>query len=345
VQNLTRAHEELFRRTDDECYESLAALSAHCRAKKERSVDRWHPPTQLATTPVAGNGLKLTAGSDGAFLMNDWSFGQLCKLAGVGKETVNRLSPETASQVFAETLPRGTKPLQLFTDGENIRSIHGTSYTRLHDGDLIAMLQEFAVDFQPPQKGFNGATGLYSGEQDLFCFLIDPAGWMEIGGEAFAPGFFVWNSEVGRRSLGIQTFWFQAVCQNHIVWDAVNVFEFTRKHTANVHDSLREIRRIIESIVVERDKRRDGFATVIQKAMQTKLGDDAEEVMKVLAKNGITRSAAKQALEIAEQQGRFTIFSLVDALTRLARETFNAGDRTDADEKASKLLSLAAVTT
>jgi hypothetical protein len=344
VQNLTRAHDELFRRTDDECYESLAALSAHCRAKKERSEDRWHPPTQLATTPVAGNGLTLTAGSDGAFLMNDWSFGQLCKLAGVGKETVNRLSPETASQVFAETLPRGTKPLQLFTDGENIRSIHGTSYTRLYDGDLIAMLQEFAVDFQPPQKGFNGATGLYSGEQEVVGFLIDPAGWMEIGGEAFAPGFFIWNSEVGRRSLGIQTFWFQAVCQNHIVWDAVNVFEFTRKHTANVHDSLREIRRIIESIVVERDKRRDGFATVIQKAMQTKLGDDAEEVMKVLAKNGITRSAAKQALEIAEQQGRFTIFALVDALTRLARETFNAGDRTDADEKASKLLSLAAVT-
>jgi hypothetical protein len=345
VQNLTRAHDELFRRTDDECFESLAALSAHCRAKKERSEDRWHPPFQLATSPVDGNGLLLTAGSDGSFLMNDWSFGQLCKLAGVGKETVNRLSPETASHVFAETLPRGNKPLQLFTDGENIRSIHGTSYTRLYDADLIAMLQEFAVDFQPPQKAFNGATGLYSGEQDLFCFLIDPAGWTEIGGEAFAPGFFIWNSEVGRRSLGIQTFWFQAVCQNHIVWDAVNVFEFTRKHTANVHDSLREIRRIIETLVVERDKRRDGFATVIQKAMETKLGDDAEEVMKVLAKNGITRSAAKQALEIAEQEGRFTIFSLVDALTRLARETSNAGDRTDADEKASQLLSLAAVAT
>lgn len=50
-----------------------------------------------------------------------------------------------------------------------------------------------------------GATGLYCGEQDLFCFLIDPAGWIEIGEEAFAPGFFVWNSEVGRRSLGIST--------------------------------------------------------------------------------------------------------------------------------------------
>lgn len=343
MQNLTHASRELFRRRDDECFESLSELSAHCRATRELSRDRWYPPTQLATNPVSGNGLLLTTGSDGSFLMNDWSFGQLCKLAGVGKETVNRLSSETASQVFAETLPRGTKPLQLFTEDDHVRSIHGTSYTRLYDSELVSMLQEFAVDFEPPQKGFNGASGLYSGEQDLFCFLIDPAGWTEIDGEAFAPGFFIWNSEVGRRSLGIQTFWFQAVCQNHIVWDAVDVFEFTRKHTANVHESLREIRRIIEALVEKRDERRDGFAKVIQRAMETKLGDDAEEVMKVLNKNGITRSAAKQALELAERQGRFTIFALVDALTRIARETNNAGDRTDADEKASKLLSLATI--
>ena len=79
--------------------------------------------------------------------------------------------------------------------------------------------------------------------------MIDPTGWAEINGEAFAPGFFLWNSEVGRRSLGIQSFWFQAVCQNHIVWDAVEVFDFTRKHTANVHDGLDEIRRIIETLV------------------------------------------------------------------------------------------------
>jgi hypothetical protein len=108
------------------------------------------------------------------------------------------------------------------------------------------------VDFQPPQQGFNGATGLYCGEQDLFAFLIDPLGWTEIGGEAFAPGFFIWNSEVGRRSVGIQTFWFEAVCANHIVWDAVEVVEFTRKHTANVHEALGEVRTIIENLIAKR---------------------------------------------------------------------------------------------
>ena len=101
-----------------------------------------------------------------------------------------------------------------------VRSLHGVAYTRLWNTDLLGVVDEFATDFQPPQAGAGGATGLYCGEQDMFAFLIDPTGWAEIDDQAFAPGFFVWNSEVGRRSLGIQTFWFQAVCENHIVWDA-----------------------------------------------------------------------------------------------------------------------------
>lgn len=346
MQNLKRAHNELFCRTDDECFSSLPDLLRHCQREKEQSLDRWHAPIVLK--PEAGaDALGLSLGNDGAFLMNDWSFGQLCHLAGVSKDTVNRLSPDTARQVFAETMPKGNKPLQVFTDDRRVRSIHGVSYTRLYNADLVAMLSEFAVDFQPPQKaadaisGERGGTGLYCGEQDLFAFLIDPTGWTEIDGEAFAPGFFVWNSEVGKRSIGIETFWFQAVCQNHLVWDAVEVVEFTRKHTANVHESLGDIRRIVEALVAKRDQRKDGFARVIKKAMQTRLGNDAEETLEALGKQGVSKTLAKRALELAREQGRFTIFSLVDALTRIAGEEKNAGDRVGADLKAARLLSLA----
>ena len=59
----------------------------------------------------------LALGDDGAFGLNDWSFTQLCGLAGVSKDTVNRLSPSTAAAVFGETMPEANKPLQLFTDG------------------------------------------------------------------------------------------------------------------------------------------------------------------------------------------------------------------------------------
>lgn len=342
MQNLTRASAELFKRGPDECFESLQSLSRHCADRKQQSQDRWYPPKDLVALPVGSDRLVLSVSDGNQFGMNDWSFSQLCRLSAVSRDTVNRLSSETASLIFKETIPRGgTKPMQLYTEGESLRSIHGTSYTRVHDADLVAILQEFAVDFQPPQKGLNGATGLYCGEQDMFCFLIDPAGWTEIDGQAFAPGFFLWNSEVGRRSLGIETFWFQAVCQNHIVWDAVEVTDFTRKHTANVHESLDEIRRIIEGLVAKRDARRDGFASVVTKAMEQRLGNDVDETMKELLRNGIPRSLAKKALEIAEQKGRFTIFALVDALTRITGEIAIAGDRTEADAKASALLALA----
>ncbi len=338
-QNLMRAHDELFRRSADERFQDLPTLARHCRERRAASVDRWWSPERIR--PTSGNGLELELGDDGAFLMNDWSFSQLCRMAGVGKETVNRLSSGTAAQVFAETLPLGGKPLQLFTQDKQVRSIHGTAYTRLHDADLIQVVEEYAVDFQPPQVGCNGATGLYCGEQDLFCFLIDPTGWTEIDGEAFAPGFFIWNSEVGRRSVGIQTFWFQAICQNHIVWDAVEVMEFARKHTTNVRDSLSDIRRIIEGLVAKRDERRDGFVKVIRNAMRQTLGNDADEALKGLLKHGIPRGVAKEALALATQEGRFTIFALVDALTRLAQKVEFAGDRNDADARAAQLLALA----
>lgn len=156
------------------------------------------------------------------------------------------------------------------------------------------------------------------------------------------PGLLLWNSEGGKRSVGVQTFWFQAVCQNNIVWDALEVVEVNRKHTANIHDSLREIRGLIEGLVEKRDERRDGFVRVIRKAMETKLGEDTDEVMDVLNKRGITRNLAKEAVEVARQQGGLTIFAVVNALNRIAGRLKNGGDRTDADAKASSLLSLAA---
>jgi hypothetical protein len=61
------------------------------------------------------------------------------------------------------------------------------------------------------------------------------------------------------------------------------------------------------------------------KAFQQKLGDDAEEAAKVLYQHGIPRDFAKQALALAERQGRFTLFSLVDALTRVAGKTRATG--------------------
>lgn len=339
--NLTMASRELFERSPDERFESLHDLYQHCLKQKERSRDIWQPPEAFAPC-VEGDTLTLGLGDDGSFHLNHWAFSQLCRLCGVARDTIVRLSPETASRAIQETMPAGKKPLQVLTGDHLMRSIHGIAYSRLWNIELVSMLREFATDFEPPPKGAGGATGLYCGEEDMFCFLIDPAGWIEIADQPFAPGFFVWNSEVGRRSVGVQTFWFQAVCQNHIVWDAVEVVEFTRKHTGNVAESLITIRQIIEKLVAKRDARKDEFAKVVAKAMREKVGADGDEAMTFLYKHGISRSMVKKAVAmIAAQGGPFSLWSLVDALTQLTREIRFAGDRMEADEKVSKLLSLA----
>ena len=348
MQNLTRAHNELYRRCPDERFSTISDLWQHCSDVRQYSTEQWASPAELAIYPTHSD-IQVTY-RDKNLILTDWSFSQLCSLASVSKDTVNKLSPDTASRVFLETLPRGTKPLQLFTMGDTIRSIHPASYTRLYDVELISIIREFAVDFQPaqaaqtlddPRSETPPATGLYCGEQDMFCFLIDPMGWCEIEGQAFAPGFFLWNSEVGRRTVGIQTFWFQAVCQNHIVWDAVEVTDFRRKHTTNVGNALRGVQQTIEQLVESRDKRRDAFATTIANAMKTRLGDNADEALKILQQRGIRKTLANEALKIAQQQGAFTVFAVVDALTRLAGKIPNAGERTEIDAKSSSLLALA----
>ena len=336
---LTQAHDELFSRGPDECFDSFETLYEHCDTQKRNSNGLWEPWEDLTLS----HDLTLCAGHDGAELsLNDWSFSQLCSMAGVQKGTVNRLSRKTASHVFDETLPRDGKPLQILSTNDVVRSIHGTTYTRLWNSQLLDVVAEFAADFRPPQKAMDDVhTGLYCGEQDLFAFLIDPQGWTEINGEAFAPGFFVWNSEVGKRSLGCQTFWFQKVCQNHIVWDATEVTEFSRKHTSGVHEGLAEIRRMIETLVKYRNDRRDGFARVMQKAMSERLGHDADDVTKVLSTEKIPQYLIKDAIEIARQQGGFTIFALVDALTKLTQRAKYAGERAELDTKIGRLMNLA----
>ena len=62
----------------------------------------------------------------------------------------------------------------------------------------------------------------------------------------------------------------------------------------------------------------------------------------MLNQNGIPRHLAKEALEIASSQGRFTVFALVDALTRIAGKIVNAGERTEVGKQVSQLLTLAA---
>ena len=59
-----------------------------------------------------------------------------------------------------------------------------------------------------------------------------------------------------------------------------------------------------------------------------------------LSKVGIGRKMADEAVEMAGAQGELTVFAMVDALTRLSKRNVNAGDRTEVDQQAGRLLTL-----
>ena len=255
---------------------------------------------------------------------------------------MNRLKPSTAAQVLVETMPQGSRPIQIFTDGETIRSIHPVGYTRIDDSALLELVIDEAFDFDPPPVGDSGATGLYAGEQDMFAFMIDQKAWVEVGEDRFAPGFFVWNSEVGRRSMGIASFWYQRVCGNHIIWDPTHLVSYSRKHTANVETALGDFRKVIRHLVESSSARRDKFAKSISRAQHTPLGTCPEQVSKLLSGFGIGARSVHEAVEtMAAKSDGFTLYNAVDALTRVTGRLQNAGERVEQDGKIGQLLTLA----
>jgi hypothetical protein len=98
-----------------------------------------------------------------------------------------------------------------------------------------------------------------------------------------------------------------------------------------LYDRMGEARQSAETLTeaIGRDPSLEGAYLVLARA------PDGTHIAK-------SEQYAKQALEIARSRGRFTIFSLVDALTRLSGELKFVGDRIEADQKASSLLALAA---
>ena len=71
-------------------------------------------------------------------------------------------------------------------------------------------------------------TTLFASDRDMFVFLADEDNRIENPNRragrfgSFARGFFVWNSEVGKTTLGAGFFLFDYVCCNRIVWGETN---------------------------------------------------------------------------------------------------------------------------
>jgi hypothetical protein len=76
MQNLTRAHDELYRRRPDERFLSIPELWDHCCNMKQWSTERWVTPAELTIKPEDSE-IQATF-QEKSFRFTDWSFGNIC---------------------------------------------------------------------------------------------------------------------------------------------------------------------------------------------------------------------------------------------------------------------------
>ena len=75
--------------------------------RKANTIEHWQPSKGLCIEQDASQLLmRLDQAEDAKLSLTDWSFSQLCKLCEVHKETVNKVTAETAALVFRDALPR-----------------------------------------------------------------------------------------------------------------------------------------------------------------------------------------------------------------------------------------------
>lgn len=353
-------------RPKDEQFSTLGVMAQATLARRKASVEATIPKNDFAKVraSVSDEGLITLGGHE----LNAWSAQQLCQRVSSPYGYLRKLPVDLTAACLNqglithledETNHRDTS--LLITPGigahaSRLRAITSTTYTRIWDHEVIAMLMEHAVGFGPPRlfgkegtEGQSGA-GLYAGDRDMFAFMVNEDDRIDIpGGDSLGRGFFVWNSEVGATSFGFMTFLFNFVCCNHIVWGAQEVAEFKVRHVGTAREKLMEFPKALETLRLRGGKMRE--QELILQAMTMEFGTGKASVTEDIVKHAssqkvkLTQLEVAGAIDMAEQEQDLhsgasprSLWGIVQGLTAYARDIPFADKRVDVEVRAGKLL-------
>jgi hypothetical protein len=363
---LMQASRQWASRPDDQRFTSLDALVEHCSHQRQISRGLAVSSRSLQAAPVEGDesrrSLVVLGPDQEPAIPTHWAFGQLSARAGAPAGYLRSLPADIAADCINHGLFRRDVEdigALLRRDGEalpDLAAVTGPNYGRIWNNDVARALRDrfgngIDGDFTVPGEfgervEVNKAnTTIYASDRDMFVFLADEKNRIEVPGRRngetglMARGFFVWNSEVGSKTLGIATFLFDYVCCNRIVWGAEGYQEITLRHTISAPDRfVEEVAPAIESYA---HKSSSSITDAIAAAKAKRL--DADAVEDFLAKR-FTRNQAR-AISIAHknEEGK-PIENLWDATvgaTAYARGIKHQDDRVAIEKAAGKIMALA----
>jgi hypothetical protein len=368
---LMQANRQWSSRAPDERFTSLIDMQAYKRRIAENSRSHIVSSRSVEILPAEDDarGITVAGGSAALSVPTHWSFGQLCSLASPGNSPASYFrDTNMPSPMIADCLnynlrfTRGVEDvgILLTTDEERrlseLRSVNGPGYGRVYDADVVDSLVERFGD------GVNGSwrvpgefgsrvtvtkdnTTLYASDRDMFVFLADEENRIEIPGRragrsgSFARGFFVWNSEVGKSTLGAGFFLFDYVCCNRIIWGADQYTEVRIRHTKGAPD------RWFEEVAPVLKEYSEGSAKPVMQAIEDARSKSVEANLDQFLAQRFSKSmvpAIKAIHEAEEGRPIETLWDVTVAATAHARSIKNTDKRLEIERAAGELLKLAA---
>jgi hypothetical protein len=356
-----KASNQWMSRPADERFTSLDDMQAMLDKVRSESRAVVVPSRRMFAQPEVDNvGLRITGPNGHAYTPTHHAFGQLCQLAEAPAGYLRTMpSPIAADCVnYGLQFKRAIEDVGVLLqrNSDNIfRAATGPNYGRVWNADLVQVMRSrfgngLDGDFRVPGE-FGRAvavtkenTTLYASDRDMFVFLADEQHRIEIpnrrNGEAgsMARGFFVWNSEVGDKTLGLAMFLFDYVCCNRIVWGAQQYKELRIRHTVSAPDKwLDEVQPVLLSYANSETK----SVTDAIAAAQEKKVDDLDKFLQAR----FTKSqAAGMKLVHTQEEGRpiETLWDVSTAATAYARGIGHIDARVEIERKAGEVLDLAA---
>jgi Domain of unknown function (DUF932) len=346
----------------DQRFTSLVELDNHCQYQREHCMAKVISSRGLTIQPVEedAQALVCVGPNGGPVNITNWSFGQLAQRAGAPAGYLRELPAPLA----ADCVNYGLKHQRDIADigcllyknsgPAELRAVTGPSYGRVWNSTITrALVNRFGDgvtgDFKVPGEFGHDVvvtkenTTLYASDRDMFVFLadekhrIDNPNRRDGKSGSLARGFFVWNSEVGKCTMGIATFLFDYVCCNRIVWGAEGYQEIKIRHTSSAPD--RWIEEVALAIELYANSSTDGVVKCLEAAKQARI-DDVDKFL--VARFTKSQATAIKAAHLADEQRPIeTLWDATTGITAYARSVPYQDQRVDLERKAGAVFALA----
>lgn len=363
MSTLTQAHHQWATRPEDERFTSLDAMLKSMTKQVELSREEVIPASKLVVQTMHDGRLML---DDGKQLLEPsaWAFDQLSYMAEAPAGYLRKLPASISAQALNHGLSKNTGELGILARGKaglsqdgtgTLAAVTGPKYGRIWNRDVVAALRDrfgngIDGDFRVPGefgkevKVTKANTTLYAGDRDMFVFLADEKNRIELPGRrggqtgSFARGFFVWNSEVGSRTLGIATFLFDYVCSNRMVWGAQGFEEIRITHTATAPE--RFVSEIAPQLDAYSQTATAGMIAQIENARSKKIDTPVDEFLRKF----LTKKDAEQVMVthmVEEDRPIETLWDASVGITAFAKSIPNQDTRTWYERLGGKMVEMA----